>query len=148
MSRCISPHSTTDITMKKAKCCILLFSMEMTGRAAIVGNGTINGGKFLEKPATEFVISTELPRSRRDSVGGGGVVAEFSRYRHKPTRFSGEGGGVVVGIFRYLQLRNQIFTPHSVIFVGRDTHWKIKDHSNCPNSVRFFYISVRPGNQE
>ena len=32
--------------------------METTGRAAIVGNITINGGKFLEKPATEFVISS------------------------------------------------------------------------------------------
>ena len=31
---------------------------------------------------------------RRDSVGGGGVVAEFFRGLRKPTRFSG-GGGVV-----------------------------------------------------
>ena len=43
----------------------------------------------------------------------------------KPTRFSrgGGGGGVVAEFSRYLQLRNQMFTPHSVIFVGRDTHF-------------------------
>ena len=43
-----------------------------------------------------------ISKSRRDSVGGGGVVAEF---------------------FRDPQLRNQMFTPHSLIFVGRDTHF-------------------------
>ena len=36
--------------------------------------------------------------SRRDSVGGGGVVAEFFRDLHEPTRFSG-GGGVVAELF-------------------------------------------------
>ena len=59
--------------------------------------------------------------NRRDSVGGG-VVGEFVRDPQKLTRFS-VGGGVVAGIFSYLQLRNLIFNPHSVIFVGRDTHF-------------------------
>ena len=101
-----------------------------------------------------------ISRSRRDSVGGGVVVeffrdpqkqtrfsggwavAEFFRDPQKPTRFSGGGGGVVAGIFR----RDTHFfldTPKI-----RISCWKIKDHSNCPNSVRFFYISVRPGDQE
>ena len=43
--------------------------------------------------------------------GGGGVVAEFFRDPQKPTRFSGGGGSS-----RNFPLRNQIFTPHSVIF--------------------------------
>ena len=51
-----------------------------------------------------------ISRSRRDSVGGGGVVAEFFRDLQEPTRFS--GGGVVAGFFRDLQLRNLIFTQH------------------------------------
>ena len=59
MSRCISPLPATDITMKKAKCCILLFSNDLTGRATIVNKGTSNGRLFLgRKPATEFVISS------------------------------------------------------------------------------------------
>ena len=69
------------------------------------------------------------------------------------------GGGVVAEFFRDLQLRNQMFTPHSVIFVGRDTHLNttkiriscaennltIKFPQNSLNSVSFFNISVRPG---
>ena len=52
-----------------------------------------------------------ITKSRRDSVGG--VVAEFFRDLHEPTRFSGGGGGgVVAGFFRDLLLRNQIFTHH------------------------------------
>ena len=62
-----------------------------------------------------------ISRSRRDSVGGGGVVAEFFRDLQEPTRFS--GGGVVADFVRDLQLRNLIFTQHLVIFVGRDTHF-------------------------
>ena len=38
---------------------------------------------------------------RRDSVGGGGVVAEFFRNLQNPMRFS--GGGVVAEFFRDLQ---------------------------------------------
>ena len=53
--------------------------------------------------------------------GGGGVVAEYFRDPQEPTRFS--GGEVVAEYFRDLQLRNQMYTPHSVIFVGRDTHF-------------------------
>ena len=51
-----------------------------------------------------------ISKSRRDSAGGGGVVAEFVRDL-RDTWFSG-GGGVVAGFFRDLQLRNQIFTQH------------------------------------
>ena len=39
---------------------------------------------------------------RRDSVGGGGVVAEIFHDLEKPMRFSG-GGGVVAEIFRRLE---------------------------------------------
>ena len=39
--------------------------------------------------------------SRRDSVGGGGVVAEIFSDLRKPSRFS--GGGVVAEVFRDLQ---------------------------------------------
>ena len=39
---------------------------------------------------------------RRDSVGGGGVVAEFFRDLQNPMRFGG-GGGVVAEFFRDLQ---------------------------------------------
>ena len=39
-----------------------------------------------------------ISAGRPDSVGGGGVVAEIFRDRHKPARFS--GGGVVAEIFR------------------------------------------------
>ena len=64
---------------------------------------------------------------RRDSVGGGGVVAEFFRDLQKPMRFSGGrggsrriftwspkayaiqwGGGVVAEIFRALQKHTRI----------------------------------------
>ena len=38
----------------------------------------------------EGALSCEVP-SRRDSVGGGGVVAEFFRGLRKPARFSGGG---------------------------------------------------------
>ena len=62
-----------------------------------------------------------ISKSPRDSAGGGGVVAEFFRGLQEPTWFS--GGGVVAGFFHDLQLRNQIFTRHYVIFVGRDTHF-------------------------
>ena len=50
-----------------------------------------------------------ISRSRRDSVGGGGIVAEFFRDLREPTRFS--GGGVVAEFFRHLQLRNLFFNP-------------------------------------
>ena len=63
----------------------------------------------------------DLQKSTRFS--GGGVVAEFFRVLQKPTRFSGGGGGVVTEIVSYLQLRNHFFTPHRVIFVGRDTQF-------------------------
>ena len=43
-------------------------------------------------------LSCEVP-SRRDLVGGGGVVAEFFRGLRKPKRLSGGGGGVVPEIF-------------------------------------------------
>ena len=62
-----------------------------------------------------------ISKSRRDSVGGGGIIAEF--FRVLPMPGSVGGGGVVPEFFRHLQLRNQLFTPHSVIFVGRDTHF-------------------------
>ena len=42
-----------------------------------------------------------ISRSRRDSVGGGGVVAEIFCGLPEPTRFS--GGGVVAETFRDLQ---------------------------------------------
>ena len=60
-------------------------------------------------------------KSRRDSVGGGGggVVAEFLSAFSETRPHSVGGEGVVTYIFRYLQLRNHIFTP--VIFLGRDT---------------------------
>ena len=54
----------------------------------------------------------------------------FFRDLQKPTRFSRGGGssrmfsvGGSSTVFPYLQLRNQMFTPHSVIFVGRETHF-------------------------
>ena len=52
-----------------------------------------------------------VSRSRRDSVGGGGVVAEFFRDLHEPTRFSGGGGS-------------------TRIFVGRDTHILLRYNKN------------------
>ena len=44
----------------------------------------------------EFLESSVVSRSRRDSVGRG-VVAELFRVLHEPTRFS--GGGVVAEFF-------------------------------------------------
>ena len=41
-----------------------------------------------------------------------------------------EGGGVVARFIRDLQLRNQMFTPHSVISVGRDTHFPLEYDKN------------------
>ena len=75
-----------------------------------------------QKPTRRFSgVVAELFRNPQMTTGfsggrgaGGGVVAELFRDPQKPTRFS----GVVAGIFSYLQLRNLIFTPHSVIFVG------------------------------
>ena len=71
-----------------------------------------------------------ISKSRLYSVGGG-VVAQFFRDLQKPTRFS--GGGVVADFFPcspgpdHIPLssvaRNHIFTPHRVIFVGRDKHF-------------------------
>ena len=67
-------------------------------------------------------------------------------------------GGVLTDIFRYLHLRNHTFYPTSSDI--RDTHFFVRygknkdfllkknNHSNCPNSVRFCDISVRPGDQE
>ena len=43
-----------------------------------------------------------ISKSLCDSVGGGGLVAEFFRDLRKPMRFSGAGGGVVAEIFRDL----------------------------------------------
>ena len=63
----------------------------------------------------------DLQKPTRFSGGGGGVVAEFFPDLKEPTWFS--GGGVVAGFSRDLQMRNQIFTQHYVIFVGRDTHF-------------------------
>ena len=45
----------------------------------------------------QFLESFPISRSRRDSVGGGGVVAEFFRDLQEPTRFNGGGGSS--GIF-------------------------------------------------
>ena len=81
-----------------------------------------------------------ISKSRRDSGGGGGGsriffpgspkadaiqwggVPEFFRDLRDQTTFGG-GGGVVTEMFSYLQLQNHIFTPHRVIFLGRDTHF-------------------------
>ena len=96
-----------------------------------------------------------ISSSRRDSVGGGGIVAQCLPHLLKPTIFGGRR--VVAGIFRDLQKRNQMFTPHCVIFMGIDTRLgehdkkiriscgKIIDQSNSLNSGRFVYNSVRPG---
>ena len=46
-----------------------------------------------------------ISKSRRDSVGGGSRRDSV--------------GGVVAEIFRYIQLRNHIFTTHRVIFLVR-----------------------------
>ena len=63
-----------------------------------------------------------ISRSRRDSVGGGEVVAEFFRVLAEHIRWG--GGGVVAGIFSDLHKRNQMFTTHSVVlFTGRDTRF-------------------------
>ena len=56
------------------------------------------------------------------------------------------GGGVVAAIFRYLQFQNLLFTLDTAKI--RISCCKIKYHSNCPDSVRFCNISVRPGDQE
>ena len=57
-------------------------------------------------------LQLSLFRSRRDSVGGGGgssiIFSVFSGTRPHSVN---------------LQLRNHIFTPHRVIFMGRDTHF-------------------------
>ena len=91
-----------------------------------------------------------IPISR---LSGGGVVAEFFRVPQKPTRLSG-GGGVVAGIFR---CEITFLPPDRVVFVGTDTYFwldtpEIWDFlltkKNRSNSVRFFDISVRPGDQE
>ena len=81
-------------------------------------------------------------RNRRDSVGGGGVAAEFFRDPQKPTRFSGGGGGssryfqfIFSCFFRYAENKDFLLKKRSL-------------KSNCPNSVRFSNISVRPGDQE
>ena len=92
---------------------------------------------------------------KADAIQWGGGSSRISLWSPKTDAIW--WGGVVAGIFRYLQLRNQMFTPHSWV----ETHifftytpkiriscWKIKYHSNWPNSVRFCNISVRPGDQE
>ena len=78
-----------------------------------------------------------LQKPTRFTGGGGGVVAEFFPDLQKPTPFNGRGvsgrifpcspkadsiqwgGGLVTEI---IHLRNHTFTPHRVIFLGRDTH--------------------------
>ena len=55
----------------------------------------------------------------RFSGGGGGSSKDFPCSPDTDARFG--GGGVVAEFFRDLQLRNRMFTPHLVIFVGRDT---------------------------
>ena len=63
-----------------------------------------------------------ISRIRRDYSVGGGVVAEF---------------------VRHLQLRNQMFTPHSMIFVGRDTHFAYK-REKLPFLARKVFCSQVP----
>ena len=60
-----------------------------------------------------------ISRTRRDSAGGGSRRI----FPSSPRADAIQWGGVVAEFFRDLQLRNQMFTPHSVIFVGRDTHF-------------------------
>ena len=109
-----------------------------------------------------------ISKSRRDSVGGGSSRIVPCSPKADAIQWGGGSSRTFFRVlrdkttFRYLQLRNHIFTPHRVIFVGRDTHFwldtpeiriscwsgKTKNHSNCPHSVRFWNISVRPGDQE
>ena len=100
--------------------------------------------------------------SRPDSVGGGGVVAEFVRFLRKPTRFDGgEARGVVAGIFSDLHKGNKMFTPVGPIqwcyswvetlILQNTTNiciscGKIIDQSNYLNSGRFFFTI--PGDLE
>ena len=43
--------------------------------------------------------------------------------------------GVVAEFFRDLQLRYQMFTSHSVIFVGRDIHFFTKNRNYCAKAI-------------
>ena len=71
----------------------------------------------------------DLQKPTRFTIQWGGVVAEcFFRVLWGQTTFS--GGGVVTEISRYLQLRNHIFTPYRVIFVGGDTHFWVYTPTN------------------
>ena len=57
---------------------------------------------------------------KTDAIQWGGVVAEFCRDLKKQTWFSG-GGGSSGNFFPVL-----FYPPHSVMFVGRDTHFLVK----------------------
>ena len=78
----------------------------------------------------EFIESfPRSPSPTADAIqwGGGGVVAEFFRILQQPTRFS--AGGKYDKNSHFLRTNNL----------------PIKFPSNSLNSVRLFYISVRPG---
>ena len=64
-----------------------------------------------------------IPKSGRDSVGGGGSTIIVPCSLKADTIQWGEGGSNRNFPLSSVAKSHLIFTPHRVIFVGRDTHF-------------------------
>ena len=97
-----------------------------------------------------------------DAIQWGGGSTRIVPCSLKADAIQWGGGGGSNRNFKLSSVAKSHFYPivHRVIFVGRDTHFLLdtaknkhfllttKNHYNCPNSVIFWDISVRPGDHE